>query len=238
MDYERIRNFILSYTSVNGGVLYNIRKKAEETEVPIIRKDTEDFLKVLIGIHKPCEILEVGTAVGYSTIFFAEELRALYDKKAILNDKNNKKNIINDKKWHIDTCEMDTDRISEAKKNISDAGFESFITIHQGDASDTLKRFVEEEKKYDFIFIDAAKAQYMDYLKSAIKLSREGTVIVTDNIFGDGDVLESHFLVEKRDRTIHDRMREYIYHITHSDNLVTTLVSVGDGLGVSLVNIR
>jgi predicted O-methyltransferase YrrM len=74
MDYERIRNFILSYTSVNGGVLYNIRKKAEETEVPIIRKDTEDFLKVLIGIHKPCEILEVGTAVGYSTIFFAEEL--------------------------------------------------------------------------------------------------------------------------------------------------------------------
>ena len=242
MDYERIRNFILSYTSDNGGVLCHIRKKAEEDGVPIIRKDTEDFLKVMIRMIKPKRILEIGTAVGYSSIFFAETLQAMYkddttDKISETDEANvtNETNEVNKTAWSIDTCELDKDRIETAKKNIEAAGYDGQITIHEGDACDSLKKLIEDGRKYELIFIDAAKAQYMDYINLSMKLSDKNTTIITDNIFGDGDVLESHFLVDKRDRTIHDRMREYVYHITHSDELETALVPIGDGLAVSTV---
>ncbi|MBR3041344.1 MAG: class I SAM-dependent methyltransferase [Eubacterium sp.] len=138
--------------------------------------------------------------------------------------------------WSIDTCELDEERISVAKKNIEEAGFGNQITIHEGDACDSLKKLIEDGRKFDLIFIDAAKAQYMDYINLSMKLSDKNATIITDNIFGDGDVLESHFLVDKRDRTIHDRMREYVYHITHSDELETALVPIGDGLAISIVN--
>lgn len=237
MDYERIRNFILSYTSDNGGVLCHIRKKAEEDGVPIIRKDTEDFLKVMIRMIRPKRILEIGTAVGYSSIFFAETLQALYkDDVMDQTSETYETDEANKSVWSIDTCELDKERISAAKKNIDDAGFSNHITIYEGDACDSLKKLIEEGRKYDLIFIDAAKAQYMDYIKLSMKLSDINTTIITDNIFGDGDVLESHFLVDKRDRTIHDRMREYVHHITHSDELETTLVPIGDGLAISIVN--
>lgn len=240
MDYERIRNFILSYTSDNGGVLCHIRKKAEEDGVPIIRKDTEDFLKVMIRMIKPERILEIGTAVGYSSIFFAETLQVLYKDdttdKISETDKANETNEVNKTAWSIDTCELDNERISAAKKNIDEAGFSDRITIYEGDACDSLKKLIEDGRKYDLIFIDAAKAQYMDYINLSMKLSDKNATIITDNIFGDGDVLESHFLVDKRDRTIHDRMREYVYHITHSDGLETALVPIGDGIAVSIVN--
>ncbi len=237
MDYERIRNFILSYTSDNGGVLCHIRKKAEEDGVPIIRKDTEAFLKVMIRMIKPKRILEIGTAVGYSSIFFAEMLQTLY--KEDIMDKTDGANITKEatrSAWSIDTCELDKDRIETAKKNIDEAGYSDRITIHEGDACDSLKKLIEDSRKYDLIFIDAAKAQYMDYINLSMKLSDKNATIITDNIFGDGDVLESHFLVDKRDRTIHDRMREYVYHITHSDGLETALVPIGDGIAVSIVN--
>ena len=237
MDYERIRNFILSYTSDNGGVLCHIRKKAEEDGVPIIRKDTEDFLKVMIRMIRPKRILEIGTAVGYSSIFFAETLQALYkDDVMDQTSETYETDEANKSVWSIDTCELDKERISAAKKNIDDAGFSNHITIYEGDACDSLKKLIEEGRKYDLIFIDAAKAQYMDYIKLSMKLSDINTTIITDNIFGDGDVLESHFLVDKRDRTIHDRMREYVHHITHSDELETPLVPIGDGLAISIVN--
>ena len=233
MDYERIRNFILSYTSDNGGVLCHIRKKAEEDGVPIIRKDTEDFLKVMIRMIKPKRILEIGTAVGYSSIFFAETLQVLY--KDDTTDKISETDEANETAWSIDTCEFDKERISAAKKNIEEAGFGNQITIHEGDACDSLKKLIEDSRKYDLIFIDAAKAQYMDYINLSMKLSDKNATIITDNIFGNGDVLESHFLVDKRDRTIHDRMREYVYYITHSDGLETALVPIGDGIAVSIV---
>ena len=208
--------------------------------MPIIRKDTEDFLKVMIRMIKPERILEIGTAVGYSSIFFAETLQVLYkdDTTDIISetDKANETNEVNKTAWSIDTCELDKERISAAKKNIDEAGFSDRITIYEGDACDSLKKLIEDGRKYDLIFIDAAKAQYMDYIKLSMKLSDKNATIITDNIFGDGDVLESHFLVDKRDRTIHDRMREYVYHITHSDGLETALVPIGDGIAVSIVN--
>ena len=217
MDYSRIRDFIISYTHDDEGLLKEIYDKAIVDEVPIIRRETRDFLQVLLRITKPENILEVGTAVGYSTLVMAETLSG----------------ILEDRKWHIDTCELDESRIEESTKNFAKSSYEDKISLLKGDAAETLKSITG--KSYDFIFIDAAKAQYMIYLEEAIRLSHKDTIIVTDNILAEGDVLESHFLVEKRDRTIHDRMREYLQKIKNDPRLETSILSVGDGLALSVV---
>ena len=217
MDYSRIRDFIISYTHDDEGLLKEIYDKAIADDVPIIRRETRDFLQVLLRIIKPETILEVGTAVGYSTLVMAETLS----------------DVLGDEHWHIDTCELDESRIEEATKNFAKSSFDEKISLLKGDAAGTLKRI--NGKNYDFIFIDAAKAQYMTYLEEAIRLSHKDTVIVTDNILAEGDVLESHFFVEKRDRTIHDRMREYLSYVKNDSRLETSILSVGDGLALSVV---
>ena len=217
MDYTRIRDFIISYTRDDEGSLKEIYEKAIQNEVPIIRRETRDFLHVLLQIVKPQRVLEVGTAVGYSTLVMADVLNEVWSR----ND------------WYIDTCELDESRIKEALANFSNSPYEEHITLLEGDAASTLKSIID--KTYDFIFIDAAKAQYMTYLEESIRISHKGTVIVTDNILAEGDVLESHFLVEKRDRTIHDRMREYLYYIKNDPRLDTSILSVGDGLAMSII---
>ncbi len=217
MDYSRIRDFIISYTHDDEGLLKEIYDKAIVDEVPIIRRETRDFLQVLLRITKPENILEVGTAVGYSTLIMAETLSGIWEER----------------KWHIDTCELDESRIEEATKNFAKSSYEDKISLLKGDAAETLKSITD--KSYDFIFIDAAKAQYMTYLEEAIRLSHEDTIIVTDNILAEGDVLESHFLVEKRDRTIHDRMREYLSYVKNDPRLESSILSVGDGLALSIV---
>lgn len=223
MDYSRIRDFINSYSHDDEGLLDDIYKMAVSDGVPIIRKDTKDLLKVLIRMHRPESVLEIGTAVGYSTIFIADTIRSNHD---IFSDG------LSHDKWHIDTCELDEDRIRVATDNIKASGYEEYIDILRGDAAETLKSL---DNIYDMVFIDAAKAQYMTYLEESMRLVHSGSVIVTDNILADGDVLESHFLVDKRDRTIHDRMREYIYTIKNDKRLDTAILSVGDGVAVSVV---
>ena len=211
MDYNRIRDFVLSYSHDDEGLLGEMYIYASENDVPIIRRESRDFLKTILTIQKPHRILEIGTAIGYSAIVMAETLGDVL----------------------IDTCEMDKARIEEAKGFIKSAGMEDRILIHEGDATISLKQL--EGNIYDFVFIDAAKAQYMTYLNLLLPLCKEGTVIVSDNILADGDVLESHFLVEKRDRTIHDRMRDYLYSIKNDERLETAILSVADGMAVSVV---
>ena len=237
MDYQRIRNFILSYSRDDEGILGDIYKEAVSQGVPIIRKEARDLLVTLLHMNRPERVLEIGTAVGYSTLVIAKTLDDMYscDKTYLFDETDKDKKVI--KKWHIDTCEMDKDRISQAQKNISLMSMNERISLYEGDAEDILDGLYLDRNKcvYDFIFIDAAKAQYMSYLDKSLKLSHNGTVIVTDNILADGDVLESHFLVEKRDRTIHDRMREYLYRIKNDKNLETAILSVADGMAVSVV---
>ena len=211
MEYERIRDFIISYTVDRTDALSAIRSKAEAEEVPIIRRDTEDFLRTILRMQSPEKILEIGTAVGYSALVMHDELPGCI----------------------IDTCELDEKRAGVARQNIEECGLSESIRVHLGDAAELLESF---DSVHDLIFIDAAKAQYMIYLKQCIRLSHPGTVIITDNIFEDGKVLESHFLVEKRDRTVHDKMREFLKNIKNDERLSTVLLSVGDGMSVSIVN--
>ena len=215
MDFDRIRTFVKSYIREDDSDLSKLYDDAVRRGVPVIREDTADYLKVLLAGLNPERILEVGTAVGYSSLFMAGYLGGTTS---------------------IDTIELDTDMADEAEMNFRRFKRDDVITLHRGDASEILEDMAEQGgRSYDLVFIDAAKSQYEVYLSQAMRMVHPGSVIVTDNILESGLVLESHFLVEKRDRTIHDKLREYIYLIKNDERLETAILSVGDGIAVSVV---
>ncbi len=210
-DYDRIRSFILSYYKDVEGLPGEIYRDAVSRGIPVIRPDMKELLRLLLLMHRPEHILEVGTAVGFSSIFMAGCLP------------------------HADICsmELDPERVAEAEENIRRADLNERITVEAGDAAKLLQE--KKEASYDFVFIDAAKAQYGEYLTRILPMVRPGALIVSDNVLQEGGILESHFLVEKRDRTIHDRMREYLRRLTDTPGLVTSILPVGDGAAVTLV---
>ena len=215
-DYARIRSFINSFNKNDENeILADIYFSAKDMKVPVIREDMKELIRLLLLINKPKKILEIGTAVGYSASFMVDVLK---------------------KDVSIDTLELDRERILIAKENIKRLGFEDNIKIIEGDAEESLKELSKSDINiYDMIFIDAAKGQYMIYLDEALKMSKPGTIIISDNILEDGKIIESHFLVEKREITIHDRIRQYLYRLKNDERLATDILSVGDGAAVSLV---
>ena len=206
---ERMRTFIHSLEKENSEILEKIEKEALDTFVPIIRKEMQSFLKVLLAIKKPKRILEVGTAVGFSAILMSEY--ASSDS-------------------HITTIEKYEPRIPIAKENFKRAGKEEQITLLEGDALEILK---EMEGEFDFIFMDAAKAQYIYYMPEVVRLLAKDGVLISDNVLQDGDIIESRFAVERRNRTIHSRMREYLYELKHHKLLETSIIPLGDGVALS-----
>ncbi len=206
---ERMRTFIHSLETENSQILETIEKEALDTFVPIIRKEMQNFLKVLLAIKKPKRILEVGTAVGFSAILMSEY--APEDCK-------------------ITTIEKYEKRIPIALENFKRAGKEDKITLIEGDALEVLKGL---DGEYDFIFMDAAKGQYIYYMPEVIRLLSKDGVLVSDNVLQDGDIIESRFAVERRNRTIHSRMREYLYELKHHKLLETSIIPLGDGVALS-----
>ena len=207
---ERIVTFINSLDTRNSEILETIEKEALASSVPIIRREMQSFLKTLLLIRKPMRILEVGTAVGFSALLMSE-----YAPEGC----------------RITTIENYEKRIPTALENFRRAGKEEKITLIEGDAAEVLKTL---EGPYDFIFMDAAKGQYIHYLPEVLRLLPEGGVLVSDNVMQDGEVIESRFAVERRNRTIHARMREYLYELKHNDALVTSIIPLGDGAAVSV----
>lgn len=206
---ERLASYINSLDTGNTQILDTIEREAVADHVPIIRKEMQTFLKVLLALKKPARILEVGTAVGFSAILMAE-----YDPV----------------RAEITTIENYRKRIPIARENFIRAGKESQITLLEGDATEVLKTL---EEPFDFIFMDAAKGQYIHFLPELLRLLTTDGVLVSDNVLQDGDIIESRFVVTRRNRTIHKRMREYLYELTHHEELVTTVLPVGDGITVS-----
>lgn len=131
----------------------------------------------------------------------------------------------------IDTIENYEKRIQKAEENIKRAGKEGQIHLLKGDAMEILKML---EEPYDMIFVDAAKAQYIAYFPEAMRLLNNGGILISDNVLQDGGIMESRFAVERRDRTIHSRMREYLYLLKHDERLETAVVPIGDGASVSI----
>ena len=207
---ERTDVFINSLDTGNSPFLDEIEEESLKDNVPIIRKDMQGFLKFILAVRKPVSILEVGTATGFSALLMAENT----------SDET-----------HITTIEKYEKRIPVAKQNIARGNMEKKITLLEGDATELLH---ELEGEFDFIFMDAAKGQYLSFLPDVLRLLSPGGMLVTDNVLQDGDVLESRYAVTRRNRTIHSRMREYLYEIKHHEMLDTVILTVGDGIAVSV----
>ncbi|MCQ2508824.1 MAG: O-methyltransferase [Dorea sp.] len=206
---ERVVTYIHSLESPESDIIETIEQEALDTYVPIIRKETQSFLKVLLLMNKPMKLLEVGAAIGFSSILMSEYMP---------------------EGGHITTIENYEKRIPIARENFKRAGKEDQITLLEGDALEIMK---ELEGPYDMIFMDAAKAQYIRYLPEAIRLLRPEGLLVSDNVLQEGDIVESRFAVERRNRTIHSRMREYLYELKHNEGLQTSILPLGDGIALS-----
>lgn len=207
---ERLVTFINSFDTGNTEELDQIEKEAVETYVPIIRKEMQSFLKMLLAIKKPARILEVGTAIGFSAILMAE---------------------YNPADCRITTIENYEKRIPIARENFKRVGKEHQITLLEGDAAEVLKTL---EEPFDFIFMDAAKGQYIHFMPEVLRLLKKDGILVSDNVMQDGDIIESRYVVTRRNRTIHKRMRDYLYQLTHHEELVTAILPIGDGITVSV----
>jgi len=207
---ERMRTYIRSLDSGNTPFLEDLYRKAKKDGVPVIRRDTQNFLKTILKLKKPKNILEVGTAVGFSTLLICE-----YGPKDL----------------HITTIENYEKRIAAAKENFGASGYEDRITLIEADAGEALK---ELTGPYDMIFMDAAKGQYIHWLDDVTRLLAPSGIMLSDNVLQEGDIIESRYLVERRNRTIHKRMREYLTELTHSPCLTTSILCVGDGLSISV----
>lgn len=210
---ERIATYIESLDNGNTPLLEQISKEALEGGVPIIRRSAQSLLKYILATHQPKSILEIGAAVGFSAILMAE-----YGPSDV----------------HITTIENYEPRIIVARDNILKAQMENTITLIEADAQETLERLTKEGNCYDMIFMDAAKAQYINYLPCAKKMLRNGGILIADNVLFDGDIVESRFAVRRRDRTIHSRMREFLSVLTSDDELITTVLPIGDGMTLSV----
>lgn len=210
MEENRITEYINSLDSGHGLLCDRIAREAREAFVPIIRKETAAFLKTVVAATKPMRILEVGTAVGYSALLMAQVMQ---------------------EGAHITTIEKYEPRIPLARAHFKEAGMEERITLIEGDAGEILSGFRET---FDFIFMDAAKGQYIHWLPQILKLMEPGGVLFSDNVLQDGNIIESRFAVERRDRTIHSRMREYLFTLKHMEELETSIIPIGDGVALSV----
>ena len=207
---ERMVTYIRSLEVPESAVIEAIEQEALRDRVPIIRKEMQSFLKVLLMIKRPMRILEVGAAVGFSSILMSEYMP---------------------EGGHITTIENYDKRIPIARANFKRAGKEEQIDLIEGDALEVMHGL---EGPYDLIFVDAAKGQYIHYLPEVMRLLGTDGVLVSDNVLQEGDTIESRFAVERRNRTIHSRMREYLYELKHHDQLQTSIIPLGDGVALSV----
>lgn len=207
---ERIVSFINSLDRGHSEILTAIEKEANESFVPIIRPESQSLLKFLVKAFKPGKILEVGCAIGFSALI-------MWDAS--------------DKKCKITTIENYDKRIPIAKANFERAGAANDIELIEGDATEVLAGL---DGEFDMIFMDAAKGQYINFLPNVTRLLKKGGILISDNVLQDGDVVESRYAVTRRNRTIHTRMREYLYELKHSDIYETTILNIGDGMTLSV----
>lgn len=209
MDEERIAAFVQSLDEGNSGILAEIEQEARRDRIPIIRPQMQSLLRLLLTVKRPVSILEVGTAVGFSTLFMQ---------------------LHNPVPCRIVTIENYQKRIPLARSNFQRAGAENDICLLCGDALEVLPTL---SGPFDFIFLDAAKGQYLYFLPHLLRLLAEDGMLVSDNVLQEGDILESRFAVTRRNRTIHKRMRQYLYELTHHPGLITSVLPVADGVTVS-----
>ena len=205
---ERLAAYLHSLEPEREPLLKELRNYAAKNNVPIVREETEAFLRTVARLAAPSRILEIGTAIAYSTIVLAESSDAV-----------------------IVTMESYDKRIPFAMANIRRAGLDDRITLIRGDAGESLKSL---DDSFDLIFLDAAKAQYIVWLPDIMRLMHKGSVLIADNVLQDNTVIESRFTVQRRERTTHERMREFLRQLKTDERLSTSILPVGDGVSFSV----
>ena len=210
---ERLSEYIKALECDLPAYLDELEQRALADEVPIIRKEAQSLLRFLLCLLKPEKILEVGCAVGFSSAFMSEYMP---------------------ENCTITTIEKVEMRIKEAKKNLAAIPQADKVTLLCGDANEVLKELADKGESYPFIFMDAAKGQYMNFLPHLMRLLPEGGILITDNVLQEGTIVESKYTIPRRERTIHMRMREYVYTLKHMDELETVVLPVGDGVTLSV----
>lgn len=231
-----------------------LKKWCLDRDYPVIRSETEDLLRTVIAMKKPEKFLEIGTCAGYSTAFIFECMKNYLcaDKDNIISyddifpaEKDNalaaSKNADASTECKqmgnvITTLEIRPEHVKEARENFKNFGISNYIKVIEGDAAKSLDELIssDENPKFDFVFIDAAKGQYSVYFDRAAKLLTDDGVIVCDNVLQDESLLDSRYTILQRDRTIHDRMRAFLHDITHREDFVTDVLPIADGMSVSV----
>ncbi len=207
---DRLDIYLSTIEPEPSGTVAAIEKSAIEDDIPIIRKRTRNLLGFIIRSGHPGNILEIGTGVGFSAVYMSE---------------------LADKDTCITTVEKDKSRFEKACNNIKIANKEKSIIPILGDAAHILKGL---EQKFDLIFMDAAKGQYVNFLDDVLRLLSDDGVLFSDNVLRDGDILESRYALRRRDRTIHSRMREYLAALESDERLYTCVLPVEDGVALSV----
>ncbi|MGX8773746.1 MAG: O-methyltransferase [Bacillota bacterium] len=191
--------------------LEELREFAESRHVPIILKDTEKLLKVIMKLKEPARVLEIGTAVGYSSCVFADCCGC-----------------------RVVTVESDEDSAKAARANIENLGFDHLVEVIHGDARDVLAS-MDGEEKFDILFIDAAKSHYREFWDLAMPLMKKDSMVICDNVLMKGMTASDEYDERGRYRTSITRMRDFIEYINGLDYADTAVLPVGDGVSISLI---
>ena len=210
MDAERLSVYLRSLEPDGPPLLQEMEQRARKEYIPVIRPETAAFLRTILTVRKPRRVLEIGTAIGYSALVMLSVLPP---------------------EGHITTMELSEERLADAREYIRRAGVSDRITLLQGDAGEILQDLAPA---FDFIFLDGPKGQYPLLLPDLLRLLAPEGILVSDNVLQEGTLLESRYAIPRRERTIHARMREFLYDIKHRNELETAILPVGDGVAVSV----
>lgn len=205
INYDYIENYLREIIPEKTGYLKEMRKYAKENHVPIVEEETEEFLKFLLYMKKPKKILEMGTAIGYSSSVFAKDCPSIEK---------------------ITTIEIRDDMADIAEKNIEKLGFSDVIEVKRGDAAKVIETIEEE---YDMIFIDAAKGQYEKYFNLSLKNLKKDGIIICDNVLFKG-MIANQELVIRRKITIVKRLRRFLKMIEENKDFKSSIIPIGDGV--------
>ena len=204
-----IEKYIDSMTINFDGEIGQLQEYAYQAGLPVMRPQTARFTATLLAALRPKDVLEIGCCIGFSAVLMSRFLAL---------------------QGHITTIERYEVMIKKAKENIENYGLSDKITLIEGDAKDVLKSLASEERKFDFIFMDAAKGQYLHFLPYCIDMLNIGGMLLADDILKDGYLAMDRAQIPRRQRTTHRRMREFVYALTHTEGLEASLLAVGSGL--------
>jgi len=208
INYDYIEEYIRSILKGGYGELSRLRDYANNNNIPIISPEVEQFIRILLKVSDAKNILELGTAIGYSALIMAEAANP--DAK-------------------ITTIEVRDDMYEMAKENISANKYSKRIRLIKGDAKEVVPKLNE---RYDFVFLDAAKGHYLGFFKDCIKKLNYGGIVVSDNVLYRGMVAKDE-LINKRDKTIVRRMRNYLDYISNLDGYITSVIPLCDGVALT-----